>query len=209
MTRQVGAHFYQRDLPSNRLATVLCLSICSLCVCVSKFQHVFCVWITFFVDVIKDVRGAAKKHNWRRLARREWKTHVWNADSMKKMRAAVCKLRNMEAKKYKKGKKSRTTIWDATNESREKPCNSCCTFFEKKILYYSFVSLPNEKSIEFKLKPIWRGKKWLNLEEKIGSQLLWVLRKAQILLLPTRALLVCSMSLCVLKIGSSQVNCSL
>lgn len=99
--------------------------------------------------------------------------------------------------------------YETPRTSLEKSRATAVVHFLKKNFILQFCFPAKWEKHRIQIEADLEGKKWLNLEEKIGSQLLWVLQKGQILLLPTRALLVCSMSLCVLKIGSSQVNCSL
>lgn len=114
MTRQVGAFFIKpwSSIESFRHSFVsICLPVC---VCVSF--NMFFVFEQLFCGRHKRSARSRKK---KLKKKTQWKTHVWNADSMKKT-SWGCKLRNMVAKKYKKGKNRSTTIWDATNESREK-----------------------------------------------------------------------------------------
>lgn len=116
MTRQVGAFFFIKPWSSieSFRHSFVCLSVC---VCVSF--NMFFVFVNNFFLYGRHKRCArSRKKKKLKKKKTQWKTHVWNADSMKKT-SWGCKLRNMEAKKYKKGEKQEVQQYE-TNESREK-----------------------------------------------------------------------------------------
>ena len=104
----------------------------------------------------------------------------------------------MEAKKKGKVQQHETPRLKKKSPSLKKKCRA--TAVVHRLLYYSETVCPNEKTIQFKLKPIWREncKPW---ENRITIVVV------QNILLPLTRALGCSMS--PRKIGSSEVNCSL
>lgn len=109
MTRQVGAFFFIKPWSSieSFRHSFVCLSVC---VCVS-FNMFFVFVNNFFcMDVIKDVRGAAKKNNWRR--RRHNERHMSGTETAWKRRAGVVSWGIWKRKNTKRGKTRSTTIWD-------------------------------------------------------------------------------------------------